>query len=255
MAKAITIKNIKVGEGIPKVCVPITGTNLEEIIVQTEKIADKGPDLVEWRADFFGEVMHFEAVEQALCGIVERLKGIPLIFTFRTKTEGGEKEIDIVQYIALNMQVAASKLVDLIDLELITCGDGIDEVTEEIQYTGTKVIASYHNFAATPAEEEIISTMQNMADAHADILKVAVMPKTDADVDVLIDAAMKMNKQSDKPLVALSMGELGVRTRISAESFGSVITFASVGKTSAPGQVEFDKLKKELQEVHINLRR
>lgn len=253
MTKSITIKNIKIGGGIPKVCVPITGTNLEEIIAQTESIADKGPDLVEWRADFFEEVMHFEAVEQALCEIVERLKGIPLIFTFRTKTEGGEKEIDIVQYIALNMQVAATRLADLIDLELLTCGDGIDEVTEEIQYTGTKVIASYHNFEATPAEEEIICTMQKMADAYADILKVAVMPKTDADVDTLIDAAMKVRQKTDKPLIALSMGALGVRTRISAESFGSAITFASVGKTSAPGQVEFDKLKKELKEVHINL--
>jgi 3-dehydroquinate dehydratase, type I len=253
MTKSIKIKNIKIGEGIPKVCVPITGTNLEDIIAQTEGIVAKGPDLVEWRADFFDEVMHFEAVEQALCEIVERLAGIPLIFTFRTRAEGGEKEIDIVKYIDLNMQVAATRLVDLVDLELLTCGEGIDEVIEEVSYSGSRTIASYHNFNETPEEKVIVDIMQKMADANADILKVAVMPETDTDVDTLIDAAIKMLRKTDKPLVTLSMGGIGVRTRISAESFGSAITFASVIKASAPGQVEFDELKKNLQEVHRNL--
>ena len=253
MTKSIMVKHIKIGEGIPKVCVPITGTKLEDIISQTEMITTKEPDLVEWRVDFFDEVMHFEAVEQALCEIVQRLNKIPLIFTFRTKAEGGERGIGIVDYIDLNLQVASTKLVDLIDLELLTCGDGIDEVTEEIQYTGTKVVASYHNFDETPAGKEIIDIMQQMADANADILKVAVMPKAEADVDTLIDATFAMRAKTDKPLVALSMGERGVRTRINAEAFGSAITFASVIKASAPGQVEFDKLKNNLQEVHRNL--
>ena len=253
MTKSITIKNIKIGEGIPKICVPITGRNLMEIIAQTEKIIAKGSDLVEWRADFFDGVMNFEEVENALCKVVQRLKGIPLIFTFRTKAEGGEKEIEIVQYIALNMQVAATRLADLIDLEIFTCGENIDRIIEEIEYTGSKVIASYHNFKQTPTEEEIITIIQKMADANADILKVAVMPRTATDVDTLIDVAIKAAKQTDKPLVMLSMGELGTRTRISAESFGSAITFASVEKASAPGQIEFDKLKSDLQEVHKNL--
>lgn len=253
MTKSITIKNIRIGRGIPKICVPITGKNLMEIIAQTESIVAKRPDIVEWRADFFNAVMNFEEVEQALCEIGQRLKGIPLIFTFRTKAEGGEKEIETVRYIALNMQVAATRLADLIDLEIFTCGKNVDKVISEIDYAGTKVIASYHNFWQTPGEEEIVEITQKMIKANADILKVAVMPKTDADVDILIDATIKVAKKTDKPLVMLSMGELGTRTRISAESFGSAITFASVEKTSAPGQIEFDKLKHDLQEVHKNL--
>ena len=253
MTKSIKIKKVKIGEGIPKICVPITGTNLDEIITQIEKIVAKGPDLVEWRADFFDEVMHFEAVEQALCEIVERLSAIPLIFTFRTKAEGGEKEISIVEYIDLNMQVATTGLADLIDLELLTCGECMDELIEEIQYAGKKVIASYHNFEQTPVEDEILKLLQEMADANADILKVAVMPKESTDAEVLIAATKKMTKKTDKPLITLAMGELGVKTRIYAEGFGSAITFASIGKASAPGQIEFDELKKELQAVHNNL--
>lgn len=249
MTKSITIKNTKIGEGIPKICVPITGTNLEEIIAQVAKIVDKGPDLVEWRADFFEGVMNFEKVENALCKIIEKLKGIPLIFTFRTKNEGGEKEIDVVEYIALNMQVAASRLVDLIDLELFTCGESADELIAEIDYTGRKVIASYHNFEKTPAKAEIIDILQKMSDANADILKVAVMPRTAADVEVLKDASTEMAKKTEKPLLVIAMGELGMPTRIEAKSFGSAITFASIGKASAPGQIEFDELKKRLQKV------
>ena len=244
---SIAIKNIKIGEGIPKICVSITGANLAEIISQAERIVAKGPDLVEWRADFFKGVMNFEEVEEALCKIARQLNGIPLIFTFRTKAEGGEREIDIVRYIDLNMQVSSSGLADLIDLEVFTCGDSASEVIEQIHYSGRKVIASYHDFEQTPSQEEIIAIMQRMAKANADILKVAVMPRVKADVEILIDATRDMAEQTDKPLLALSMGELGRRTRLEAESFGSAITFASIGRASAPGQVEFAKLKKALQ--------
>ena len=253
MTKSITIKNVKIGAGIPKICVPITGANLKEIIAQAESIVTYKPDLVEWRADFFDEVIHFEAVEQALCEILRRLKGIPLIFTFRTKAEGGEREIEAVQYIDLNMQVAASGLVDLIDLEILSCGKNVGEIIERIRYSGSKVITSYHNFNETPEQKDIIDIMLTMSTTGADILKVAVMPEAEEDVDTIIDAAMKINKKTDKPFIALSMGELGTRTRICAQSFGSAITFASIGKASAPGQIEFNELKKNLEEVNKNL--
>lgn len=246
MTKSVTVKNIKIGEGSLKICVPITGTNLEEIIAQAEKIVAKGPDLVEWRADFFDGVMNFEEVENALCKIVEKLKGIPLIFTFRTKAEGGEKEIDVVEYIAMNMRVAASRLTDLMDLEIFTCGESLEKVIAEVDYTGRKVIASYHNFEETPTKAEIVDIMQKMANASADILKVAVMPKMLADVETLKEATVEMTRKTEKPLLTLAMGELGVSTRIEAKSFGSAITFASIEKASAPGQIEFDELKKRI---------
>ena len=41
---------------------------------------------------------------------------------------------------------------------------------------------------------------------------------------------------TEKPVIAMSMGNLGSMSRIAGENFGSSVTFATVGKASAPGQ-------------------
>jgi len=44
------------------------------------------------------------------------------------------------------------------------------------------------------------------------------------------------------------MGELGKVTRVRGGAFGSVMTFASKGKASAPGQIDAETLSKMLNE-------
>ena len=53
MNTTITIKNIRLGDGIPKLCIPITASDLSGI-TDSAKMIKKWPfDLIEWRADFF----------------------------------------------------------------------------------------------------------------------------------------------------------------------------------------------------------
>ena len=47
-----------------------------------------------------------------------QLKALPLLFTFRSKKEGGETELSDEAYFALNREAARSGLVDVIDIEL-----------------------------------------------------------------------------------------------------------------------------------------
>lgn len=49
------IRNIVLGEGIPKVCVPIVGQTKEEIIDSAKKINEVGADIVEFRVDWFND--------------------------------------------------------------------------------------------------------------------------------------------------------------------------------------------------------
>ena len=48
-------------------------------------------------------------------------------------------------------------------------------------------------------------------------------------------------------LITMSMGKLGMVSRISGELFGSCVTFAAGKKASAPGQIAMDDLKNILQ--------
>ena len=64
--KVCEIRNVKIGEGIPKICIPIVDENTEEIIETVRKIKLSGADLVEWRADFFKDIEDFDKLRQVL---------------------------------------------------------------------------------------------------------------------------------------------------------------------------------------------
>ena len=52
-----------------------------------------------------------------------------------------------------------------------------------------------------------------------------------------------------KPIISIAMGNMGRVTRLLGEFTGSAITFASIGKSSAPGQMEIDKVREILDKL------
>ena len=104
----IKIKNIEIGQGIPKVCIPLTGRNREEIVEEIKIVKKCEPDLIEWRADFFEDSDNLEKICEMLVTINDSFKQIPVVFTFRTKEEGGEKSIMPKDYVI--KEAASSKI-------------------------------------------------------------------------------------------------------------------------------------------------
>ena len=47
----VVVRNVAIGEGIPKICVPIVGKTREEIIDEAKKILHLGEEVVERRVD------------------------------------------------------------------------------------------------------------------------------------------------------------------------------------------------------------
>ena len=52
----VYIRKLAIGEGRPKICVPICGKNPEEILREAESIQELPADLIEWRADWYEDV-------------------------------------------------------------------------------------------------------------------------------------------------------------------------------------------------------
>lgn len=247
----VRIKNIVLGEGIPKICVPILGKTKEEIIEQALNFANIRVDVAEWRVDWFDYVFDIEKVNDVLKDLVPALNNIPLLFTFRTSKEGGEKAIDAKTYAKLNKLVAATGLVDMIDVEAFTGDEIVKDVIESAHALGVKVVASNHDFIKTPSKDDIIYRLRKMQDLGADIPKIAVMPKSKLDVLELLEATVIMSeKYADRPIITMSMSEMGVISRLAGEVFGSALTFASVKKASAPGQIDAEDLYGVLQVIH-----
>ena len=247
----VIVRKIKIGEGIPKICVPIVGVTKEAIIEEAKTIAALSADIVEWRADWYEDVFLFEDVRSVLKSLREILQETPLLFTLRTAKEGGEKSIDNATYIALNKAVIESGEIDLLDVELFSGDKVVEEIIGYAHQNQVKVIASNHDFEKTPSKEEIISRLQKMQEMGADILKIAVMPKSSKDVITLLAATEEMSTNYAKqPIVTMSMSRDGVISRLAGEIFGSAITFGAAGKASAPGQIPVQELRKVLEILH-----
>lgn len=249
--KTVRIRDVVIGEGVPKVCVPIVEIKLKDVVASAENLRAGGADVAEWRIDWFDDAYEISKVVEAAGCIREALKEIPLLATFRTSGEGGEKEISVQKYIDLYLALIRSGYVDLIDVELFFDDEAGKILVEEAHKEGVCVIASNHDFKKTPEKEELFRRVKLMLDLGADIPKIAVMPRNIEDVMVLLTATYEMSRNiSDRPIITMSMSKEGVISRFSGEFFGSALTFAAVGKESAPGQVEVGSLKKILSQIH-----
>ncbi len=248
--KSVTVRNVTIGQGRPKICVPIVNKERVSILAEAMMFRDMPIDVVEWRADWYEDVHDIEKVLGTAKMLRDVLGEIPLLFTFRTKKEGGAAEIEKEEYVSLNMEVSESGLVDLIDVEMFTGDDLVVQVVEAAHKNHVKVIGSNHDFHKTPGKDEIVKRLRRMQELGADIPKIAVMPLTKADVLTLLEATAEMELYADRPIITMSMADIGVVSRISGEIFGSAMTFGAATKASAPGQLQAQDLAQILDVIH-----
>ena len=250
----VKVRNISIGEGIPKICVPVVGITREEIITEAKSFSSIPVDLVEWRVDWFEQVFDLEKVLGLLKELREVLGELPLLMTFRTSKEGGEKSISASDYARLNIEAAKSGYVDLIDVEIFTGDEIVKEIIDAVHNYGVKVIASNHDFDKTPDKDDIVERLRKMQELGADIPKIAVMPQSAKDVLTLLSATDEMvTKYADRPIITMSMAGTGLISRLCGEVFGSALTFGAAKKASAPGQMEVNDLSTVLQLLHSAL--
>lgn len=241
--REVVIKNLKIGSGIPKICVPVTGKTKEEILQQAREAAEQKPDLVEWRADFYEYLDSAVEVEKVCESLGDILGQIPLIFTVRTKNEGGNCLVSTEGYVNILRNAAKNREIDLIDVEIFMDLPVMKAFIPELQNFGKKVIASNHHFHETPKREVMQTILSEMEDAGADIRKLAVMPSDAEDVLELLAATLHANQTGEAPVITMSMGSLGALSRVCGQVFGSCVTFGTVGAASAPGQIDLENLR------------
>lgn len=80
MDAVVEIRNVKIGEGLPKICVPVTAKTKKEIWKEAEELKNHPFDMVEWRADFFEGLADPEEVQEVLKELRKILGEAPLLF-------------------------------------------------------------------------------------------------------------------------------------------------------------------------------
>ena len=240
----VKVRNIVLGEGLPKIAVPNVGVTEEEILASAKEIAAAKPDIMEWRIDYYEAGIKDNekliATAKALRDVVGEL---PILVTFRTKNEGGVLELGEYEYLDLVATVVTNRLGDAVDIELFHYEERVKDLVKQAHNYNVVVIMSNHDFEKVPAKDVIEFRLKKMADLGADVPKLACMPHSADDVLTLLSATNDARKALSTPIITMAMADLGKVSRIAGQVFGSCLSFGAVGKTSAPGQLSIKDLR------------
>ena len=270
--------------GVPAVAVSLTGPTAAHARAQARHAIDAGADVLELRVDLLEEVDALVAfteapseaatdsmvVATAAAQVLECLRRMtdvidatPLLLTCRTAAEGGRARLDDSGYSALLRSVLdelagwePGRRPSAVDVEVQRgC---LPQVSEQAHGLGIDVVASFHDFKATPVDDVLEDVLSRMASEGADLAKIAVWPTGADDVARLLGVCARAAAAPGEgtglglPVAAMSMGALGAVSRV-APVFGSALTFAVVpdeqGETqaSAPGQLPIQDVRRCLE--------
>ena len=269
--------------GLPAVAVSLTGPSLAQARTQARSAVDAGADVLELRVDLLEEAGALAAPDPldaaaAAAQVLECLRrlgeaiaadgadavaGAPVLLTCRTAAEGGRAQLDDASYGALLRSVldgladwAPERRPAAIDVEVQRgC---LPQVCTQAHGLGIDVVASFHDFEATPADEVLEEVLARMAREGADLAKIAVWPTSAHDVARLLGVCARATVGAGErsglgvPVAAMSMGALGAVSRV-APTFGSALTFAVVpdeqgqARASAPGQLPIQDVRRCLE--------
>ncbi len=230
--------------------VPITAKTKEQALAQAQVIANTADaDLAEFRID----LLSFASDTKQVIALGHELKKIlgnkSMIATIRTKNEGGQLEISDADYGKTYQAYLKNPFMDWLDVEMFRDQKVVSEIVQKAHQKKVLVVMSNHDFQKTPSQDEIEKRLLKQDQMGADVLKIAVMPKSKQDVFTLMNATLKVSQQTPKPLLTMSMGQLGTISRVATANMGGSYSFGMIGQASAPGQIDVTKLKQILQTV------
>lgn len=227
----------------PLICTPLVGKTRDVILSELEDIVKKKPDIIEWRADYFEGIANQNDVVLLAKQIVANEGNIPVIFTLRSKSEGGHYVQTPADCFNLIAAICKETEVAYVDYELRNSPELIMKLRQLATKTNTKIIASFHDFNRTPDKEALLKKLSEAEKYGADVAKIAVMPNNLEDVLTLLEVTLLAHSIVAIPIITISMGSSGVVTRLFGGVFGSAVTFAVGQDSSAPGQIPLEEMK------------
>nr|WP_317401455.1 type I 3-dehydroquinate dehydratase [uncultured Gemmiger sp.] len=231
--------------GSCKVIVPLTAPTAAELAGLAITAAEAA-DLLEVRLDAL-ETLTPRTAAQALAAVRRAAPKRAILATVRTAREGGPADLTAEAYAALLRGLCdeANGGFDLLDVEFSVGKHLRETLLDAAHQAGAAVVFSCHDFARTPETEAMADLLVSMADAGADVAKLAVMPQCPADAARLLEATARAAAlRPETPLITMAMGAMGAVTRLCGGAFGVCASFGAMGgAASAPGQPDARDLR------------
>jgi 3-dehydroquinate dehydratase-1 len=210
-------------------------------------------DVVEFRMDLASDPLDQLAAYEGV---------LPLIVTNRAAWEGGEADgrdrydvlseaVDHPSVVAVDIELAALTGTLPADgsTDAATEQSHAEELRSQAREAGVEVIASVHDFTATPPADELVDLLATATTA-GDIGKLATTATNHGDALAMLRATNQATAVGHQ-VATMCMGEPGRHTRAVAPVYGSVIGYAPVvaAEATAPGQYPLDTLRRLVDDL------
>lgn len=253
-------------------CGTIFGKSREDILAQAKDFLEQGVDMLEVRGDAIlvwgrrmpGFLKRFTELAIALDELHQMAEDVPVIFTLRTKKEGGNFRGNKKAYRYVVELIGFSQKMDIVDVEMTdaTLEDVIfreasqvlhgDNLIEYFRMYDKPVLLSRHIMEEIPFSERMrlaqeALTLQEQSDA--DICKLAVFVEDEEQLQQFRELLNQHEKWRTRPHIGIAMGSAGIISRYSREWCGSCISYVSGKKVVAPGQLSMEEIKKQCYNI------
>ena len=245
---------VTLGEGMPAICVPVMGRTMEDMAKAAARAKAAQADVIELRADSLADMPDLRQASDACKAVRESAGEIPLLFTLRTRRDGGAGSADAQAYERLLCALIESRACDAVDCEL-SAGEAVfSGIAKIAKQAGVLLVGSSHEFGEIGDPQRAAGWLRRQEDLGADVCKAAVMTRTNAEVFALAQVYANVYEELTIPMIAIAMGPAGVITRIGGACMGSCLTFGTAGEASAPGQIDARRLRTVLEIVQDAIR-
>ncbi len=236
-------------KSLPRICVALGSDSPAALAQAAEREYKDGNTFLEFRLDYLSTPESGIALIETF---VKKRPEARVLATCRLGGHNGFFKGTIDQQTRLLAKAAAAGAV-AIDLEIESAERAAPAVESLREHT--PVIVSYHNFESTPSLEPVLRRLMRV---QADAYKLATLARKPSDSLRLVEFLKKHQKKDHHktPLIAFTMSEQGLCTRVLSPALGGVFTYAAPSEAdgTAPGQIparvmkslyRIDKLTKE----------
>ena len=169
---------------------------------------------------------------------------LPVIFSVRTEGQGGFFPDDAIDEYFDFLRLAVRAGCEFIDIEVGMPQDRVDEI---VKHKGpSQIIASWHDWSgAAKWNETTMAQKYQQCSIIGDVVKLVGTATEPEDNTLLAVFAAQARKTSDKPLIAINMGQQGQMSRV-LNPILTPVTHPALPTPSAPGQTSFAKVQQAL---------
>jgi len=221
------------------ICISVAGESVSEC-VEIAKQNEANADVIEIRLDTIRDA--------AVPPFLEAMRR-PLLFTNRSRTEGGQFQGSEPDRLAL-LAEAVDHGAALVDLEVKTDDEFKRPLIAKAKAKGTGVILSWHHFHDTPSRQALESILQEQYKSGADIGKIVTTARDFAAV-LRVLSLQTVAAEIGFPLIAFCMGPVGVISRVATLELNGYMTYAAPenARQTAPGQIPATTLTRILKDL------